>query len=146
MWRAAAVPAVVLLLMACDTGGQTATSRVTPASDQALTQRAAVLQAQGWLSLGVFPTEPGTGACNIPQGGDYLTAGQTVRGICSTAAMALSRQEWLVTLAETWDARDFGLPGATGERSHTWNFLAVRGQVIATLLSQSGAIPPQYGI
>ncbi len=113
MWRAAAVPAVVLLLMACDTGGQTASSRATPASDQALTEGAAVLQAQGWLSLGTFPTEPGTAACNIPQGGDYLAAGKTVPGICSTAATQLSAQEWLVT-----PRRNVGCPRLWAARRH----------------------------
>ena len=147
MWRLGVVPLFVLLLTACDNGGQQASAGPSVAAEPPLTMRAAILQSEGWLAPhGTFPEAPGTQACHLPHGGDYLSVSVVIPGMCQTAATQRSSGDWLVTLSQTWEARDFGLPGAMGERWHVWNFLARRGQVIGTLLSQSGDYPPEYGI
>jgi len=88
-----------------------------------------------------FPRQVGRGNCQIEHGGPSAAR---LPGICETRVERRG-DTWLVTLVETWEARDFRADGAaaTGPLSHTWEFtLGLEGGIIGT--RNWGDFPPQW--
>jgi len=79
----------------------------------------------------LFPHEPGSIDCSIPEGG--AAARSSIEGRCATDISLVKHDQAVVTLTETWEH---------GGLAHTWFFFIRRNGAVLSVV-QEGAPAPQ---